>query len=105
MRCEANLLDLESTGLDLGEVEDIIEGASGTFAATLRLPNPDRDLPAGLRCQVRFFEEGEREDEVQSATSDEPAAKQQVVGASDDPRAAPGAVAALPKPDDSTSME
>ena len=35
-------------------VDPIIDGASGTFVVHLLLPNPDRAVPAGLRCQVRF---------------------------------------------------
>lgn len=35
-------------------VDRVIDGASGTFGVRLVLPNPERDLPAGLRCQVRF---------------------------------------------------
>jgi len=37
-------------------VDRIIDGASGTFGARMLLPNPDHDLPAGLRCRVRFLE-------------------------------------------------
>jgi len=36
-------------------VDRVIDGPSGTFGARLLLPNPDHDLPAGLRCQVRFL--------------------------------------------------
>ena len=36
-------------------VDPVIDGASGTFGVRLRLPNPDRVVPAGLRCQVRFL--------------------------------------------------
>jgi RND family efflux transporter MFP subunit len=35
-------------------VDPLIDGASGTLGARLVLPNPERDLPAGLRCRVRF---------------------------------------------------
>ena len=35
-------------------VDGIIDGASGTFGVRLHLPNPDHDVPAGLRCRVRF---------------------------------------------------
>lgn len=35
-------------------VDRIIDGASGTFGVQLRLANPDHELPAGLRCSVRF---------------------------------------------------
>ena len=38
-------------------VDRVIDGASGTFGARMLLPNPDHDLPAGLRCQVRFLED------------------------------------------------
>jgi len=37
-------------------VDPVIDAASGTFGVRLTLPNPDHDLPAGLRCQVRFLE-------------------------------------------------
>jgi RND family efflux transporter MFP subunit len=37
-------------------VDPIIDGASGTFGVHLLLPNPDYDLPAGLRCRVRFVD-------------------------------------------------
>jgi RND family efflux transporter MFP subunit len=36
-------------------VDPVIDGASGTFVVHLLLANPDRALPAGLRCQVRFL--------------------------------------------------
>ena len=35
-------------------VERIIDASSGTFGVRLILPNPDRNLPAGLRCKLRF---------------------------------------------------
>ena len=35
-------------------VERIIDASSGTFGVRLVLPNPDRSLPAGLRCKVQF---------------------------------------------------
>jgi RND family efflux transporter MFP subunit len=35
-------------------VDPVLDGASGTFGVRLRLPNPQRDLPAGLRCRVSF---------------------------------------------------
>lgn len=37
-------------------VERIIDASSGTFGVRLVLPNPDGQLPAGLRCKVRFAE-------------------------------------------------
>jgi len=35
-------------------VERIIDASSGTFGVRLILPNPDGNLPAGLRCRLRF---------------------------------------------------
>ncbi len=35
-------------------VDPVLDGASGTFAVQLDLPNPERSLPAGLRCRVRL---------------------------------------------------
>ena len=37
-------------------VDHIIDPASGTFGVRLELPNPDRALPAGLRCKIVFLE-------------------------------------------------
>ena len=35
-------------------VDKVIDAASSTFGVRLELPNPDHELPSGLRCQVRF---------------------------------------------------
>ena len=35
-------------------VDPIINAASGTFRVTLMLPNPERKLTSGLRCEVKF---------------------------------------------------
>jgi multidrug efflux pump subunit AcrA (membrane-fusion protein) len=35
-------------------VDPVMDAASGTFGVRLALPNADRALPAGIRCQVRF---------------------------------------------------
>lgn len=39
-------------------VDRVIEGASNTFRVRLELPNPDRALPAGLRCKATFSDAG-----------------------------------------------
>jgi membrane fusion protein, heavy metal efflux system len=36
------------------QVDKIIDSASGTFRARLNLPNPNRELPAGVRCKANF---------------------------------------------------
>lgn len=35
-------------------VDRVIDPASGTFGVRLELPNPDYQLPSGLKCTVRF---------------------------------------------------
>jgi RND family efflux transporter MFP subunit len=35
-------------------VDKLIDAASSTFGVRLELPNPDRQIPSGLRCVVRF---------------------------------------------------
>ncbi|MBI3898162.1 MAG: efflux RND transporter periplasmic adaptor subunit [Gammaproteobacteria bacterium] len=35
-------------------VDKVIDGASGTFAVRLEIPNPTQAIPSGLRCKVRF---------------------------------------------------
>ncbi len=39
-------------------VDRVLDGASGTFGVRLLLPNPDHDLPGGLRCQARLIPGG-----------------------------------------------
>ena len=35
-------------------VDQMVDAASGTFGVRLTLPNPDRRIPAGLKCRARF---------------------------------------------------
>ena len=35
-------------------VDPVLDAASGTFGVRLTLPNPDRRIPAGLKCRARF---------------------------------------------------
>jgi RND family efflux transporter MFP subunit len=35
-------------------VDQVLDAASGTFGVRLALPNPGRQLPAGIRCKVQF---------------------------------------------------
>jgi RND family efflux transporter MFP subunit len=37
-------------------IDRVIDTASGTFVVRLELPNPDHELPAGVRCQASFPE-------------------------------------------------
>jgi RND family efflux transporter MFP subunit len=39
-------------------VDRVLDGASGTFGVRLLLPNPNHDLPGGLRCQARLLPKG-----------------------------------------------
>jgi membrane fusion protein, heavy metal efflux system len=38
----------------ISQVDRIIDSASGTFRARLSLPNPNREIPAGVRCKANF---------------------------------------------------
>ena len=35
-------------------IDKVVDAASGTFGVRLELPNPQRKLPAGVRCQAHF---------------------------------------------------
>jgi hypothetical protein len=35
-------------------VDQMFDAASGTFGVRLTLPNPQRRIPAGLKCKARF---------------------------------------------------
>ena len=49
-------------------VDKLIDSASGTFGAALRLPNPDFSVPSGLRCEVRFLDGRAEGDPVATLT-------------------------------------
>jgi membrane fusion protein, multidrug efflux system len=34
--------------------DQMVDAASGTFGVRLTLPNPERKIPAGLKCRARF---------------------------------------------------
>ncbi len=53
-------------------VDQVIDGASGTFGARLLLANPDREVPAGLRCQLSFLDASPPADSPQSVASAAP---------------------------------
>ncbi|WP_458233033.1 efflux RND transporter periplasmic adaptor subunit [Roseateles sp. P5_E8] len=36
-------------------VDRVMDSASGSFGVRLELPNPNGDIPAGVRCKVRFL--------------------------------------------------
>jgi RND family efflux transporter MFP subunit len=40
-------------------VDQVADAASGTFRVRLTLPNPDLEVPAGLRCGIKFQERGD----------------------------------------------
>ena len=35
-------------------VDKVVDSASGTFGVRLELPNPAGNMPAGVKCKVRF---------------------------------------------------
>lgn len=44
---------------EVAVVDNVFDAASRTFRVRLILPNENYELPAGLRCSVRFLENGE----------------------------------------------
>jgi RND family efflux transporter MFP subunit len=60
-------------------VDRIIDAGSGTFGVTLELPNPNHDLPGGLRCQARILQHAGTARPVALAT-DAPPAVEAMVG-------------------------
>jgi membrane fusion protein, multidrug efflux system len=38
-------------------VDPVIDAASGTFGVRLILANPNRTIPAGIRCSVEWHDE------------------------------------------------
>jgi multidrug efflux pump subunit AcrA (membrane-fusion protein) len=40
------------------QVDRLVDAASGTFRARLTLPNPKREVPAGLRCKIALGSSG-----------------------------------------------
>ncbi len=39
----------------VSQVDTVMDAASGTFGVRLILPNPEYKIPAGLRCDLKFF--------------------------------------------------
>jgi multidrug efflux pump subunit AcrA (membrane-fusion protein) len=50
-------------------VDKVIDSASNTFGVRLELPNPEKKIPSGLRCEVRFEIE-ESADAAQTKTTE-----------------------------------
>jgi RND family efflux transporter MFP subunit len=50
-------------------VDKVIDSASNTFGVRLELPNPEKKIPSGLRCEVRFEIE-ETADAAQTKTTE-----------------------------------
>lgn len=58
---------LEALRAEVELVDRIGDAASGTFGVRVELPNPEGDVPAGLKCRVRFLPEG-----LQAGTGHDP---------------------------------
>lgn len=53
-------------------IDQVVDAASNTFRVRLSLPNPEGDLPAGLRCKIELNARG---DDAAPAPARSPAAK------------------------------
>jgi LysM repeat protein len=49
-------------------VDKVVDAASGTFGVRLELPNPDYQLPPGLKCKVVFLELEKQATELQKSS-------------------------------------
>jgi RND family efflux transporter MFP subunit len=57
---ESNVIPNEKYVATVESIDRVADAASGTYGIRLILPNPDYQIPAGLRCQVSFLpEQGE----------------------------------------------
>ncbi len=52
-------------------VDRVIDPASGTFGVRLELPNPDYQLPSGLKCSVKFLKYSQAVDRDGNNSKDE----------------------------------
>jgi RND family efflux transporter MFP subunit len=52
-------------------IDRVVDAASGMFGVRLELPNPNYQMPAGLKCQVRFQPSGARQEQVSGLLSRE----------------------------------
>jgi RND family efflux transporter MFP subunit len=50
-------------------IDRVVDAASGMFGVRLELPNPNYQIPAGLKCQVRFQPSGTGQEPVSSLVS------------------------------------
>ena len=57
------------------QVDQVLDPASNTFRVRLALPNPDRDLPAGLRCRASFEENAPKENAAEANAAQANAAR------------------------------
>ncbi len=68
---KADIPNAQELTAQIAQVDQIIDSASGTFRARLNLPNPKRDIPAGVRCKANFdrVADAARSNIVPSSTS------------------------------------
>jgi RND family efflux transporter MFP subunit len=52
-------------------IDRLVDAASGMFGVRLELPNPKYQIPAGLKCQVRFQPTDSRQEQVSGLLSRE----------------------------------
>ena len=55
---KTDLVPKRRFGAKVTIVDRVIKAASNTFRVRLEMPNPDKQLPPGLRCRVQFLPKG-----------------------------------------------
>ena len=66
----SNLIGSETHLATVERVDRVADAASGTYAISLNLPNPDYKIPAGLRCRVAFLQTSDDEREEIASNSE-----------------------------------
>ncbi|MBT8429115.1 MAG: efflux RND transporter periplasmic adaptor subunit [Gammaproteobacteria bacterium] len=75
----------ESWHAKVSRVDQVADVASGTFGVRLTMPNPDHNIPAGLRCRMQLVEKPVTPVEEATAEVLDSGSEEAVADASDEP--------------------
>ena len=80
----------------VSRVDQVADVASGTFGVRLTMPNPDQEIPAGLRCRMQLVEKPVAPVEETTAEVVDSGSEETVADASDEPAMAKPVVTEKP---------
>ena len=75
----------ESWHATVSRVDQVADVASGTFGVRMTMPNPDHNIPAGLRCRMQLVEKPVTPVEETTVEVVDPEPEEAVADASDEP--------------------